>query len=109
MPPSSTAAPHHVPAELPESPIGWKRSLISHLNFGMGKGSGTYRLLDEGGRAVPITHHYDHSSKNRAFWREFFMLDGEATEYTGWNAVRVAWPRWVERRAAAARAAGATS
>jgi hypothetical protein len=85
------------PATLPETPTGWTRTLMMHLNFGGGKGSGTYHIQDEQGRRVEgILFGYN---TGKGGGRGFILTLGpEHSGYLSWDELRTAY--------AAARAAG---
>lgn len=45
--------------ELPESPKGWTKHLVFHMNFGSKGGAATYAVHDERGRRTNIGYAYD--------------------------------------------------
>lgn len=45
--------------ELPETPKGWTKHLVIHLNYGEKGGAATYSINDEQGRKTNIGYAYD--------------------------------------------------
>lgn len=78
-------APIVVLTELPETPTGWTKSSVLHLNFGRGKGASAYAIHDEQGRKVArIGYAYNTAEQVRGF-----TLDGEG--YFSWAELREAY------------------
>ena len=79
-----------LPQELPESPKGWSRQLLMHLNFGPKGGAATYTVKDSEGNDTPIIYGYD---TRKGGGGGFILPDIEG--YMTWKELRAAWPKWL--------------
>jgi hypothetical protein len=88
-----------LPVTLPERPIGWTKRMTCHLNFGGGKGSGSFEVRNDAGELTPIVYLYRQSKKETV--RGFTLPDVD--DVMTWTELRAAWPAYLERTAAAAK------
>jgi hypothetical protein len=77
---------HIVLTEIPEKPEGWTKHMLFHMNFGGGKGSATYEILDAQGRVTNIGYMYDTRPRHKA--RGFFIRDLEMDKPLSWLELR---------------------
>lgn len=81
-----------MPDELPEKPTGWKERMTAHLNFGGGKGAGSFEITDDKGKTMPFIRQYNTQERDLCG----FSLPGIKRCMT-WKELRAVWPRWIER------------
>ena len=86
-----------LPDQLPEKPIGYKQTLLVHLNFGGGKGAASYAITDRDGGEMPFTFDYNTKQKLRGF-----SLPG-VKGVLSWQQLCDIWPRWIARARARAK------
>lgn len=83
-----------VPA-LPETPKGWTKKMLMHMNMGRSGHSAVYEVFDAGGNPTPIRNQYHTKDKSLCG----FTLEG-VEGVMSWAQLREAWPAWVERNKA---------
>lgn len=83
-----------LPKELPERPVGWTRQMTLHLNFGRGKGSGIYKILNEKCEEMPIGWMYRSDKKGTE--QGFTLPDLE--QLLSWAELRELWPAFLRRQ-----------
>ena len=90
-----------MPRELPESPAGYTRRMVCHLNFGGGHGAATYEVFGPAGEKMPFGWGYDSGKQKKdGKWtrenEEGFLLPG-LEAYLTWGELRQMWPAYLER------------
>lgn len=84
----------NLPAELPEKPVGWKRRMLMHMNYG-GKGHvAAFEITDAEGNIMPISFHYDTGRRGKNEGVEGFALPDREGPLMTWTQLRAAWPAW---------------
>ena len=78
-------------SELPETPEGWTRQMMMHLNLGSKGGQGTYKVFDAAGDETPIIFQYDTTDKSGKS-TGFHVPDGKSDLFRTWAELRAAWP-----------------
>jgi hypothetical protein len=69
--------------KLPETPVGFKRKMTLHINYGLDGGAGFYDVMDPDGKFMPFTYQYD----TRKNGKTGFVLNGEVLK---WDELRAA-------------------
>jgi len=73
--------------ELPETPSGWTKRMVMHLNYGPDGGAATYSIHDEHGRRTNIGYAYDtRKSKAAPHGESGFFVNG--SELMTWVELR---------------------
>lgn len=76
--------------ELPETPKGWTRKMVFHLNYGDAGGAATFEVFDSNGDITPIGYQYD----TRKGGLTGFTLPG-CDGVLSWVELRARWPEWL--------------
>jgi hypothetical protein len=70
-------------ANLPETPEGWTKRMVCHLNFGSEGGSASYDVFDAQGRKMPFGYGYD---TRKGGGKGFYVPHRDG--YLTWDQVR---------------------